>query len=452
MKLPQEFISRMEALLGNEFQDFLNTYSQPRYYGYRVNTLKISIEEYLKLIGKQLERVPWSKDGFYYHPDDNPGKHPYYYAGFYYIQEPSAMAPAEVLTAQPGERVLDLCAAPGGKTMQIAADMKGEGVLVANEINSSRIKALIKNIELCGVKNAIITNETPNKLASRFGAYFDKILVDAPCSGEGMIRKDDNARKSWEVYNSAKCACIQRDILQQADIMLKPGGKLVYSTCTFSTQENEEIIGWFLGEYPNYELVEINKHNEICSGKNMPECSHSLSQCARFWPHKLKGEGHFVAALEKKDGIEGNYPDYSLNADKKINNIINDFFVKYTNITAPQNVTAYGQNIHAVMADFPNTTGINVVRTGWRLGSIDRDNFEPSQSMIMGLASKDIKNVIAYNLDSIEVIKYLKGETLFAECADGWGAVCIGEFPLGWVKSKNDTLKNHYPKGWRKIV
>ena len=451
MKLPQEFIDRMRALLGDEFESFLNTYSQPRHYGLRVNTLKISVEDYIELIGKQPERIPWTKDGFYYEQDQSPGKHPYYYAGLYYIQEPSAMAPAEILGAQPGERVLDLCAAPGGKTMQIAASMKGQGVLVANEINSSRIKALIKNIELCGVKNAIVANETPEKLSGRFESYFDRILVDAPCSGEGMIRKDENARRGWEVYNSAKCSTLQKDILEHADIMLKPGGRLVYSTCTFSLQENEEVIANFIKKHSNYQLINIEKHSGISSGIKLQGYSDlNLDYCARFWPHKVEGEGHFVAVLEKKDGIESKHSIAELKTDEKAYNIVDRFFKRYTNIETPQYLNVYGDNVHAVLPDFPDCSGLNVVRTGWQLGSIQRDEFEPYQSLIMGLLTNDIKNTINYNLNSIEAIKYLKGETLFSDDYDGWAAVCIGKYPLGWVKAKDGLLKNYYPKGWRK--
>ena len=452
MKLPQEFITRMQSLLGSELKEFLNTYEQERQYGFRVNRLKLSVQEYVELVGKPLQNIPWTKDGFYYKSNETPGKHPYYYAGLYYIQEPSAMAPAEVLSACPGDKVLDLCAAPGGKTMQIAADMKGKGVLVANEINPSRVKALVKNVELCGVKNAIVTNETPNNLSSKFVSYFDKILVDAPCSGEGMIRKDDNARRSWEIYNSIKCASMQRDILEQADIMLKPGGKMVYSTCTFSMEENEHIIDWFFKKFPNYELMEITKHSGIGEGISVVDSKSHMDRCARFWPHKVKGEGHFVAELKKKDGDESSYKSMDLKVDDKVQNAVGEFLRQYTNISVPERIVAYGDNVHAILSNFPDTTGINVVRTGWRLGSLERSLFEPYHSLIMGLLAEDIKNIVTFDVNTIEVNKYLKGETLFADCNDGWNAVCIGKFPLGWAKAKDGTIKNYYPKGWRKIV
>ena len=248
----------MQGLLGkDEYEAFLLSYSMPRYYGLRVNTLKISVEEFIKISPFKLEKIPWTKDGFYYDEGEHPGKHPFYYAGLYYIQEPSAMLPATVLDARPGEYILDLCAAPGGKTVQIAAGMKGEGLLIANDISSERIKALVKNIELCGVRNTIVTNEQPKKLAAKFPTYFDKILVDAPCSGEGMFRKDENAAKSWGKYKCDACSSVQKDILEYADIMLKPGGRLVYSTCTFSPEEDEVVIGNFLKKHDNYETFEI---------------------------------------------------------------------------------------------------------------------------------------------------------------------------------------------------
>ncbi len=450
MKLPQEFVARMKDLLGSEFQDFLETYSKPRYYGLRVNTLKLSIDEYKKLSVKTHERIPWAIDGLYYDPEDNPGKHPYYHAGLYYIQEPSAMAPAEILGALPGERVLDLCAAPGGKTMQIAAAMKGQGVLVANEISQSRVKALLKHIELYGVKNAIVTNETPQRLASKLRVYFDRILVDAPCSGEGMMRKDEQAARSWRVYNSEKCASMQTDILEQADIMLRPGGRLVYSTCTFTPEENEQIICRFLENHNNYELIDIEKHSGISPGISVPGYSHPTEYCARFWPHKLKGEGHFAAVLEKRDGDEYIQPMCRFKTEEAAVKLAADFFKRYLDIDFPELTELYGLGIHSVKPDFPDMSGMRVLRTGWRLGTIDRGIFEPAHSLAMGLLAGEIKNTIFYDIRDVELDKYLKGETLFSDCPDSWAAVCTGRFPLGWVKVKGGMMKNYYPKGWRR--
>jgi len=231
MKLPAEFMDKMNRLLGdNEYNELLKSYSESRYYGLRVNTLKIKVKEFLKISPFKLEPVPWTSDGFYYPEGENPGKHPYYHAGLYYIQEPSAMLPGAVLGAKPGEKVLDLCAAPGGKTVQVAAAMENSGIIIANDINADRVKALVKNIELCGVRNAIVLNETPERIASGFEGYFDRILVDAPCSGEGMFRKDEDAARSWESFKCETCSGMQKTILESVDRRLRPGGSLVYFT------------------------------------------------------------------------------------------------------------------------------------------------------------------------------------------------------------------------------
>ncbi|MCG8400811.1 MAG: NOL1/NOP2/sun family putative RNA methylase [Firmicutes bacterium] len=317
MKLPVEFTNKMEVLLEREeYKDFLKSYNMERHHGLRVNTLKISVEDFLKIAPFELDPVPWTEDGFYYRKGENPGKHPYYYAGLYYIQEPSAMLPVRVLDAKPGEKVLDLCAAPGGKTVQIAAGMKGEGILVANDINSNRVKALVKNVELCGVRNVVVTKDSPQALSRNLKGFFDRILVDAPCSGEGMFRKDEDAVKSWQKFKCSDCAVLQRDMLKYADNMLKVGGYMVYSTCTFSPEENEMMISEFLERNENYEAVDIPGITGIERGR--PEWADSnkeLLKTARLWPHKIKGEGHFVALLRKAGMDE--HKENGINAEER---------------------------------------------------------------------------------------------------------------------------------------
>lgn len=456
MKLPTEFLEKMKALLDdNEFEEFIKSYEVPRFYGLRVNTLRISIDEFLKISPFKLEPIPWTRDGFYYNEGENPGRHPYYHAGLYYIQEPSAMLPGFVMDAQPGEFVLDLCAAPGGKTVQMAAGMQGKGLLVANDISSDRVKALVKNIELCGISNAIVTNETPDKLASRFGNLFDRILVDAPCSGEGMFRKDEDAAKSWGKYKCGLCCKMQSEILEKVDEMLKPGGFLVYSTCTFSPEENEQMISYFLDKFKDYDLVDIPKFSGIDSGR--PEWSDGnkeLLKTVRLWPHKVNGEGHFTALLRKRGhgGIISNRINENKTAD--INKAIQPFhsFIRDNlNKDADGYFSMKGNNLYCLPVKPPDLSGIKVAKFGLYLGEITNGRFEPSHSFILSLKKGDLKNALNFSSDSSEVLRYLKGETLMIEGSKGYTGVLVDGYTLGWAKQTGDMLKNLYPKGWRKM-
>jgi NOL1/NOP2/sun family putative RNA methylase len=460
MKLPGEFLNKMKSLLDNkEYDEFIESYEQPRYYGLRVNTLKISVEGFLKITPFNLEPIPWTRDGFYYPEGENPGRHPYYNAGLYYIQEPSAMLPGEVIDAKPGEYILDLCAAPGGKTVQIAAGLKGKGLLVANDINADRVKALVKNIELCGVKNAVVLNETPEKLVLKFEGFFDKILVDAPCSGEGMFRKDEEAARSWERYKCEKCESMQWDIMQNVDRMLKPGGCIVYSTCTFSPEEDERMISRFLDLHDNYEILEIPKVAGIESGR--PEWSDGnagLAKTARLWPHRVKGEGHFVALLRKKSiGDTAMFEPSTLNFQHSTKNgdgwheALSTFISKNLNISIAGHFEAKGSNIYNLPVPFPDLNGLKVAKFGWYLGEYVNGRFDPSHSLVVSLKRNELKKTIDFSAESREASSYLKGETVMAEGDSGLVAVCIDGYTAGWAKQSGDMLKNLYPKGWRKM-
>jgi NOL1/NOP2/sun family putative RNA methylase len=312
-KLPIDFVDKMRDLLKDEMNAYLASYEEPRAFGLRGNTLKLDIEEFARLSPFDIEQVPWAAEGFYYHEGERPGKHPYYHAGLYYIQEPSAMAPVELLDIQAGERVLDLCAAPGGKSTQIAAKLQGTGVLVVNDNHSDRVKALVKNLELFGVRNAVVLNERPERMLKTFAEYFDKILIDAPCSGEGMFRKEEDMMSKWQSHTVADFAQMQRELLGQAAQMLAPGGTIVYSTCTFSPEENEAQIAEFLDGHSEFEVVEA----QLCSGfsRGRPDwlrapwardgayserAISAVSRMVRLWPHRLKGEGHFAAVLRHR--------------------------------------------------------------------------------------------------------------------------------------------------------
>ncbi|MUG71378.1 RsmB/NOP family class I SAM-dependent RNA methyltransferase, partial [Paenibacillus validus] len=322
--LPAVFLQHMERLLEADFPAFLASYDEARLYGLRVNTLKLSPAAFERLSPIGLRPIPWAETGFYYQgaaprggsetegsaDEVRPGKHPHYHAGLYYIQEPSAMAPVELLDPKPGDRVLDLCAAPGGKTTQIAAKLQGEGVVVTNDIHPDRVKALVKNIELNGVRNAVVLNDDPAKLVDAFAGYFDKILVDAPCSGEGMFRKEEEMAKAWEPAWTAKYAAMQHTLIAQAARMLRPGGRLVYSTCTFSPEENEDIIAAFLAEHPAFEVEPVERADgraawsagrpDWVRGAGEPAAA-AVAGTVRLWPHLVGGEGHYAAVLRRRD-------------------------------------------------------------------------------------------------------------------------------------------------------
>jgi NOL1/NOP2/sun family putative RNA methylase len=454
MKIPEKFLKKMKMLLEDEeYKLFLKSYDYPSYRGLRVNTLKISVEEFLKISPFNLKPIPWTKDGFYYSKEESPGKHPFYHAGLYYIQEPSAMFPGAVIDAKPGEYILDLCAAPGGKSVQIAAGMKGRGLLVANDISSDRIKALVKNIELLGVTNSIVTNDTPENLASKFPEFFDKILVDAPCSGEGMIRKDENAAKSLEKFDSNVYPGMQREILQNAYKMLKPGGLLVYSTCTFSPEENEMIIDWFLDKFSDCQLVDIVKVGGIESGRpGWAGGNNELLKTARLWPHRLEGEGHFTALIKKTGCMEkvseGKTEDIREEELESFYNFINE------NIAGEIKgfFTIKKNHLYILPVKTPDLSGIKVSKFGWYLGEFKRGRFEPSHSFIMALKKENIINTINFHCDSIDISKYLKGETLIIDGKKGYTGVMVNGYAVGWAKQTGNMLKNLYPKGWRMVT
>ncbi len=442
MNLPQEFTQRMMHMLGKEAPAFFASYEQEKFQGLRVNTLKVMPEKFIHMVDWELEPVPWATGGFYYPGTIRPAKHPFYHAGLYYIQEPSAMSPAEVLSPQPGDKVLDLCAAPGGKTTQLAGFMKGKGILVANDNNPQRIKALVKNIERYGITNAIVTNETPDRLAKIFTGYFDKILVDAPCSGEGMFGKEPDIVKDWSEGYIQTCCSMQRDILEDAARMLRPGGKLVYSTCTFATEEDEQQIERFLREHPEFELLTIPSYPGWVGG--------------RLWPHRIKGEGHFLALLQKKeevDQIEHHIEPGFLKKDKvpeEFTQFINDVLPTWNNRFQDDTyLTFHEDRVFLTSLSLPSLKGLRIARQGWLLGTLKKNRFEPSQALAIGVTREMAANVVDFATGEEDVLRYLRGETIMRESKKGWQLVCVDGFPLGWAKGAVTMIKNMYPQGWR---
>ena len=457
MKLPVEFVEKMKSILKDQYEDFEKSLNEDRYYGLRVNTLKISKEDFLKICPFDLEPIKWTKDGFYYKKNESPGKNPYYYAGLYYIQEPSAMLPGNVIDAKKGERILDLCAAPGGKSAQILAGLDGEGLLVSNDINFKRVKALVKNVELMGAKNVVVTNDSPENLSKYFFEYFDKILIDAPCSGEGMFRKDDLAIRSFSKYKNEECSKLQIEILRQAHKMLRKGGKIVYSTCTFDPIENEMVIDKFVEEHSEYKILKIDKIDGIESAMREFCDNSEIENAVRLWPHKLKGEGHFVALLQKGKADEKHivFNDESVeyvNLTKKQIEVFEEFVKENLTINLTGIFELKGNSLYKIPRGLPNLDGLKIAKHGWYIGDIKNNRFEPSNSLIVSLKKDDIRNVVSFSYNSDELIRYLKGETLIRENKNnGYAGILLDGITLGLAKQQDYILKNLYPKGWRKI-
>lgn len=468
MNLPAEFEERMERLLGEEYPRFRKCFAEGKKQGIRVNTAKISVEEFLRITPFKLTPVPWVKNGFFYRDEDAVTRHPHYFAGLYYVQEPSAMVPASRLPVQPGERVLDLCAAPGGKTTELGARLAGQGVLVANDISVSRAGGLLKNVELFGISNAFVTAEEPAKLSMVFPEYFDKILVDAPCSGEGMFRKDPALIKSWLRQGPSFYAPLQRQIVSEAVKMLRPGGMLLYSTCTFSPEEDEETISALLEEYPDLTMEHPESYEGFCGGllrQDSPERRFENEKCIRIWPHHMDGEGHF-AALLKKRGENGSLPASEelcefreVDGAGDIPKEAVEFLEKIRGLyRRGQKFVQKKELLFLLPEQFP-IHRLRYLRTGLLLGTMKKNRFEPSQALAMALGSDGFANIINYASKDPGVYRYLKGETPELPqgggteeedlCRPGWVLVCCDGYPLGWGKWVNGTLRNKYCPGWR---
>lgn len=426
--LPIAFLDRMRAQLGDEYDAFLDSLQRPRAVALRFNPLK-GERPGLPFVG---EPVPWEPEGFYYDPEARPGLHPYHEAGVYYLQEASAMSAVALLNPQPGEKICDLCAAPGGKTTQIAGRLMGEGFLLCNEVNPKRAKILSRNIERMGVANAMVTNEYPNVLAQRFPDFFDRVLVDAPCSGEGMFRKEEAAVTDWSPETVEMCARRQTEILDSAAKLVRPGGRLVYSTCTFAPQEDEEAVAAFLERHPEFvpEAVEAPWFTPAGAG------------CWRMWPHKLLGEGHFGAVLRRMDGEA---EDTAIPSGEKLPKQWEQF-AKELGIRLPQGkAVSFGENLFWAPAELPDIRRLKVLRPGLELGTVKKDRFEPAHALALWL--RECKNEVSLNEE--DTAKYMHGEVL-PSAVKGWCLIKTGSYSLGWAKGDGRQLKNHYPKGLRR--
>ncbi len=457
MNLPASFEEKMRTLLGEEMDAYLACYEEPRYYGMRVNTSKISAEEFRKICPFEITPIPWIENGFYYDGEHvSPAKHPYYFAGLYYLQEPSAMTPANRLPVEPGDKVLDVCAAPGGKATELGARLRGEGLLVANDISSSRAKGLLKNIEVFGIGNILVLSEEPGKLEQYFTEYFDKILIDAPCSGEGMFRKDKKMVKAWEEHGPEFFCKIQRSIILQAARMLKPGGMMLYSTCTFDSRENESIIGQLRKEYPKFQILEIASYEGFREGipEAMEDPDEEIRKTVRIFPHRMKGEGHYLALLRKGEAvIPGELPVKKKGAGK-IPEAVDEFFRDVSWRLDGARLDIHGERVYYMPQGLPDVRGIRFLRTGLLLGELKKNRFEPSQALAMYLKKEEYAHCIDLPAEDERIRRYLKGETLDVEelvsvKEKGWRLVCVDGYPLGWGKLSKGMLKNKYLPGWR---
>ena len=517
-ELPETFLQVMQEILKEEYEDFLAGFTEKRFRALKVNPLRVGSRSFAEHAPFPLRAVPWVEGGYFYGDDlpVSPSRHPYYAAGVYYLQEPSAMTPASRLPVVPGDRVLDLCAAPGGKATSLGAALKGKGVLVANDINRARARALLHNIELFGIPNAFVTSEAPHVLEERFPEYFDKIMVDAPCSGEGMFRKNPAVIEAWMEKGPDYFSRLQKQIIVSAAKMLRPGGYMFYSTCTFSPMENEAVISHLLQERPDMELVPMEDYEGFAPGLTSyagEAFDEHCNLCRRIWPHKMEGEGHFLALLKKKGTgpsaesfvsaaadlrsrgrQSGAWWENAQLFDREESQALGQFFQGVTYPLEPERIRKKGNRIFYVPAGIPENAGLYFLRNGLYLGELKKRRFEPSQPLALVLSGDTFRPSISLPWNDSRLNKYLNGETLelteeevlrirkpekkikdreTAACdqcrvidkADGrkpgkkrsrsgrekaeWILLLADGYPLGFGRLTGRILKNKYPAGWR---
>lgn len=481
--LPEAFVKKMRGLLGEEAEAFFESYDRERTFGLRINPLKVSGElpEFLR----GLEKIPWSEEGYYYEEAMGPGKHPFHEAGLYYIQEPSAQICAEALKPEPGEKILDLCAAPGGKSTHIAGKMGQKGLLVCNEIHGGRAKILSQNVERMGIANAVVTNMEPAGLVPVFSGFFDGIVVDAPCSGEGMFRKDENAREEWSPDHVTLCARRQDEILDCASAMVKSGGRMVYSTCTFSPEENEETAVRFLKRHPEFHLKQISCAGFFSEGR--PEWAggeEEVKKTVRVWPHCTRGEGHFMALFVKdgrpeEEGVRETAGEKETAWEKetaggkekargkekagkkekgneKLMGLdeFRTFFAenlsRLDGLMEGRQFAAFGDNLYLIPEEMPKLSGLKILRAGLHLGTVKKGRMDPSHALALFLKKNQALRTVEIGTGELAE-KYLRGEVLPCEnTLKGWVLVTCGGYSLGFGKAGCGMLKNHYPKGLRR--
>ena len=450
INLPQEFESRMKNLLGEQYGDYLRALEQPAVKGFRVNTDKISLEDFEKINPFGNEKIPYVENGFYLEAT-KAGNHPYHHAGMIYIQEPGAMAPVECVDIDPDWCILDMCAAPGGKSTQAKLKLGEKGILVSNEIISSRCKILTGNIERLGFKNTVTTCMEPKKIAKTFPEAFDFIIVDAPCSGEGMFRKEEIAVSEWSTANVLMCAERQQSILSEAAKALKSGGTILYATCTFSLEENEMVVDTFLKNHPDFSLLPVKEavKNATADGIKFDGCEcENITDCRRFYPHLSKGEGQFMAVL-KNNGEATTRSPKRPQQKEKIEKLVFDFLDNCLSDYNKENVMMYNGNAVYFTPDFAVPKGA-AFSCGVTIGEIRKNYIQPHHQFFMALG-KYFRRKIELSADSDNLKKYLHGEEIEVTCENGWVVVTVDGCSVGGAKVVNGKAKNHYPKGLRMV-
>lgn len=436
------FEKQMQDILKNEYPDFMKALEQPAVKAFYLNPHK---KEAIKYLNKEfIQPHVVVKDGYYFNYEKYPlGKSPFFSCGLYYIQEPSAMLVTHFLNIQKDDYILDMCAAPGGKTCAAASQLSEDGLMIANDIVPLRAKILSENVERFGLKNTIVTNCDPLVFENQLKGFFDKIILDAPCSGEGMFRKSDAAIETWSLEKVHECAHIQRQLLDAAMNLLKPEGQLIYSTCTYNTIENEEQIQYLLNHY-NCSLIPLKKSHGMSPGMNMEEA-------VRLYPHHYQGEGHFIALIQKHGEMT---PFKSKNLKPIISKqnqlLVQDFYKTYLNCKVPAYLYDNNNHIYAILPQFPELKGIRVLRNGFYLGECKKNRFEPSLALALTLQINDVKQFYRFHENDQEVTQYLHGETIEGSTQKGYGIIFVEDYPLSFYKESNHQAKNLYPKGLRR--
>ncbi len=448
MLLPKKYESRMKSLLGDSFDAYVKALSEEPVKAFRVNTDKIPVEYFEKINPFSSDKIPYVKNGFYLN-GEKIGNHPFHHAGMVYVQEPGAMMPAECIDIESDWKILDMCAAPGGKSTQLKNKLGEKGLLVSNEIIPSRCKILTGNIERLGLQNAVTTCMDTKKLAQTFPDTFDLIMVDAPCSGEGMFRKEEQAISEWSVENVKKCAARQKEILENAVVCLKDGGYIIYATCTFSLEENEMLIDAFLKEHPEFELVPVKDtvKESTCDGIMFEGCEcESIHLTRRFYPHISRGEGQFAAVLKN---TLPSYKNEKVNkiATEKIDPVVFAFLDETLENYDKSKIRMYNGNPVYFRDDFEVKKG-TAFSCGVTIGEIKKNYIQPHHQFFMAMG-KHFKRKVELEPDSEEIKKFLHGEEIDAHCEKGWAVVTTNGCSVGGIKVANGKGKNHYPKGLR---